>query len=154
MCPWWLDIPLSLHLINIYSVLPVELHCPPLNRLCVITCKHSSILRWKTLPAKVPSKPAVCEFECVNKCVSSHKNCWAGLFNAIRHWSQLIYLFDDSRRWRESDGALQGTATIIYLGEWVWIMVNVRVEVGGGWIIRVGVAWGEEMEKRVVSWGS
>lgn len=52
MGPWWLDIPLNLHLINIYSVLPVELHCPPLKRFCVITCKHSSILKWKTLPAK------------------------------------------------------------------------------------------------------
>lgn len=30
------------------------------------------------------------------------------LLNAIRSRSQLIYLFDDKRRWRESDGALRG----------------------------------------------
>lgn len=141
----------------------MELHCPPLNLLCIITCKHSGILRWKALPAQVPSKAAVCERECVNKCTWSHKNRWARLFNAIRLRSQLIYLFDDNRRWRaEWRRSLRDCGDNLTLGVGVnhcegadCVSACVWVGTGGfGWIIGLGGRGKHEMENRVESLGS
>lgn len=97
MVPWWLNIPLNLHPINIYSVLLVELRCSPLNPLCVITCKHSSISRLENSSCrKCHQSQRRVSWSVRWDAHSLIKTAELVLFNAIRRWSQLIYLFDDN----------------------------------------------------------
>lgn len=139
MVPWQLNILLNLQLIRIYNALLVELHCPLLNPLCVITCKHSSISRRKTLPAKSTIKSSHVWVRVCGGTGGLIKTAELGssLQSGTGRSSYTCLMISEEG---DSDGALWGTAVIIQLRDWVWIIAKVGVGRGGWrwWMNRDG----------------